>query len=177
MSEANVVDPAHSATSKADPENEEYRRNQRRGAQRAGFREFSSCRGGGQRSRGSLNIVARRGGGTDCAPDPAYRFADLCRLRKKSDTIPLKYHEELTPMELLFTLAGLVSIVVALYILLSQRGKRLSFKVKCLIFSALVFCMTALWCIVYGPELSILIQAGVIIVVATLAGFLSSHKP
>jgi hypothetical protein len=79
-------------------------------------------------------------------------------------------------MELLFTFAGLLVIAVALYILLSQRGKRLSFKVKCLIFSALVFCMTALWCIVYGPELWILTQAGVIIAVATLAGLLASRK-
>ncbi|MDK4742549.1 hypothetical protein PH547_27025 [Rhizobium sp. CNPSo 3464] len=79
-------------------------------------------------------------------------------------------------MELLFTLAGLIAIVVALYVLRSQRGKRLSFKTKCLIFSALVFCMTALWCVVYGPDLWILIQAGAIIVVATLAGLLSSRK-
>ncbi|PDT82171.1 hypothetical protein CO676_18060 [Sinorhizobium sp. BJ1] len=41
-------------------------------AQRAGFREFSSCESGKQRSRRSLNIVARRGGGTDCAPDLAH---------------------------------------------------------------------------------------------------------
>ncbi|WP_172691174.1 hypothetical protein [Rhizobium rhizogenes] len=79
-------------------------------------------------------------------------------------------------MELLFTLAVLVAIALALYILLSPRGKRLSFKTKCLIFSALVFCMTALWSVVYGPDLSILIQAGLIIVVATLAGLLSSRK-
>ncbi|QND44444.1 hypothetical protein HB780_01185 (plasmid) [Rhizobium lusitanum] len=79
-------------------------------------------------------------------------------------------------MELLFTFAGLVAIAVALYILLSQRGKGLSFKVQCLVFSALVFCLTALWCVVYGPELWILIQAGVIIAVSTLAGLLASRK-
>jgi len=43
-------------------------------AQRAGFREFSSCEGGRQRSRRSLNIVALRGGGTDCAPHLAHRL-------------------------------------------------------------------------------------------------------
>lgn len=79
-------------------------------------------------------------------------------------------------MELLFTFAGLLAIAIVLYMLFSERGKRLSFKVKCLIFSALVFCMTALWCIIYGPDRWILIQGGVIIVVATLAGLLSSRK-
>ncbi len=79
-------------------------------------------------------------------------------------------------MELLFTFAGLGAIALAFYILFSQQGKGLSFKVKCLIFSALVFCITALWCIVYGPELWILLQAGVIIVVATLAGLSSARK-
>lgn len=43
-------------------------------AQRAGFREFSSCENGKQRSRRSLNKVARRGGGTDCAPPLAHRL-------------------------------------------------------------------------------------------------------
>lgn len=79
-------------------------------------------------------------------------------------------------MELLFTFAGLAAIVLALYILFSQRGKRLSFKIKCLMFSALVFCMTALWCVVYGPDLWIIIQSGIIIVIATLAGLLSSRS-
>jgi hypothetical protein len=92
------------------------------------------------------------------------------------DLITLKYREEPTLMELLFTFTGLVAIAVAFYILLSRRGKGLSFKVKCLISSAVVFCMTAAWCIVYGPELWILIQAGVIIAVATLAGLLASRK-
>ncbi|MBB4189443.1 hypothetical protein GGE07_006125 [Sinorhizobium terangae] len=47
-------------------------------AQRAGFREFSSCEGGKQRSRRSL-IVARREGGTDCAPHLAHCFIGRTR--------------------------------------------------------------------------------------------------
>jgi hypothetical protein len=43
-------------------------------AQRAGFREFSSCEAWEQSSRRSLNIVARRGGGIDCAPRLAHRL-------------------------------------------------------------------------------------------------------
>ncbi|CAN7716325.1 hypothetical protein LJR251_005904 [Rhizobium rhizogenes] len=79
-------------------------------------------------------------------------------------------------MELTFTLAGLLAIVLTLYMMLSPRGKSLSFKIKCLIFSVIVFCLAALWCVVYGPEKWFMIQAGVVIVVATLIGLLSSRK-
>ena len=79
-------------------------------------------------------------------------------------------------MELLLTLAGFVAIAIAVYVLFSQSGKRHSFKIKCFIFSGLVFCMTALWSIVYGPDIWILIQAGIIIVVATIGGLFSSGK-
>ena len=56
--------------------------------QRVGFREFSSCESGRVRSRRSLNIVARRGGGTDCAPLPhtilpARLQVEAERLRKR----------------------------------------------------------------------------------------------
>jgi hypothetical protein len=54
-------------------------------AQRAGFREFSSCEGGQQRSRRSLNIVARRGGGADCAPHFARCFIGRTRLSVNPD--------------------------------------------------------------------------------------------
>ncbi|WFU07352.1 hypothetical protein QA648_36330 (plasmid) [Rhizobium sp. CB3171] len=80
-------------------------------------------------------------------------------------------------MELLFLLFALGGIAFALYMPLSQRGKRLSVKVTCLIISVLIFCATALWCVVYGPELWILIQAGVLIVVVAIGGLLSSGKP
>lgn len=85
--------------------------------------------------------------------------------------IALKYCQELT-----FTLAGLLAIVLALYMMLSPWGKSLSFNIKCLIFSAIVFCLAAFWCVVYGPDKWLLIQAGTIIVVATTAGLLSSGK-
>jgi hypothetical protein len=62
--------PGRRAVQRATPiqKNEEHRRNQHSDARRAGFREFSSRRSGNQGSRRSLNIVARRVGGTDCLP-------------------------------------------------------------------------------------------------------------
>lgn len=51
-------------------------------------------------------------------------------------------------MELLFTLAELAAIVLALQVQFSRTGKRLSFRIKCWMFNALVFCMTTLWCVV-----------------------------
>jgi hypothetical protein len=45
----------------------EHRRNQHSAGRRPGFREFSMRRGRNERSRGSLSIASRRGGGTDCA--------------------------------------------------------------------------------------------------------------
>lgn len=59
-------------------------------APRAGFREFSSCKEREQGSRGSLNIGARRGGGTDCAPFPAHRLAGRSptRLVSRKMTVP-----------------------------------------------------------------------------------------
>ncbi|MBB4403013.1 MULTISPECIES: hypothetical protein [Rhizobium/Agrobacterium group] len=79
-------------------------------------------------------------------------------------------------MELVLTFAGLLAIAIALYLLLSQRGKHLRWQVKCLIFSVLVCLTAALWCAVYGPGLWVLIQAGTLIVLATITGFLSSPK-
>lgn len=79
-------------------------------------------------------------------------------------------------MELLFTLGGLIAIAIVLYLFMSQRGKRLSWGVKCLILSVLVALLAALWCIVYGPDLWILIQAGILIVVGTVASVLSARK-
>ncbi|SFH37102.1 hypothetical protein SAMN05216459_12815 [Ensifer sp. OV372] len=58
--------------------NEEYRRNQHSGARRARFREFSSCGGREKSSRRSLNIEARRGGGTDCTPRLAHDRPRAC---------------------------------------------------------------------------------------------------
>ncbi|HAU78240.1 MAG TPA: hypothetical protein DCW88_22830 [Agrobacterium sp.] len=79
-------------------------------------------------------------------------------------------------MELLFTLGGLIAIAILLYLFMSQRAKRLSWRVKCLIFSLLVALLAALWCIVYVPELWVLIQAGILIVVGTAASILSARK-
>lgn len=53
-------------------------------AQRAGFREFSSCEGGKQRSRRSLNIVVRKGGGTDCARSRTPSFRPRCSRKPRS---------------------------------------------------------------------------------------------
>lgn len=79
-------------------------------------------------------------------------------------------------MELLFTLGGLIAIAIVLYLFMSQRGKRLSWRVKCLILSVLVASLAALWCIVYGPYLWVLIQAGILIAVGTVASILSARK-
>lgn len=79
-------------------------------------------------------------------------------------------------MELLFTLGGMIAIAIVLYLFVSQRGKRLSWHVKCLILSVLVALLAALWCIVYGPDLWVLIQAGILIVVGTVASILSARK-
>ncbi|CVI63073.1 hypothetical protein CFBP4996_27235 (plasmid) [Agrobacterium leguminum] len=79
-------------------------------------------------------------------------------------------------MELVFTFAGLLAIAITLYLFLSQRGKHLRWQVKCLIFSVLVCLIAALWCMIYGPDLWVLIQAGALIVLATITGILSSPK-
>ncbi len=79
-------------------------------------------------------------------------------------------------MELVFTFAGLLAIAVLLYLFLSQRGQRLSWQMKCLIFSLLVSIITGLWCVVYGPDLWVLVQAGALIVVGTVISILSSPK-
>ncbi|MGQ3141283.1 hypothetical protein [Rhizobium oryzihabitans] len=47
-------------------------------------------------------------------------------------------------MDLLFTLGGLIAIANVLYLFMSQRGKRLSWRVKCLILSVLVALLAAL---------------------------------
>lgn len=79
-------------------------------------------------------------------------------------------------MGLVFSLAAFIAIAAALYMMWSSRGKSLTTNLKCLIFSTLVFCAAALWCVVYGPDKWVLIQAGVIIIIATLAGLLSLPK-
>ncbi|EYR77652.1 hypothetical protein [Shinella sp. DD12] len=79
-------------------------------------------------------------------------------------------------MELLFTLGGLIALAIVLYLFMSQRGKRLSWRVKCLILSVLVALLAALWCVIYGPDLWVLIQAGTLIVAGTIASFLSARK-
>lgn len=79
-------------------------------------------------------------------------------------------------MELVFTFAGLLAIAIMLYVFLSQRGKHLRWQVKCLIFSVLVCLLAALWCMIYGPDLWVLVQAGALIVIATITGILSSPK-
>lgn len=79
-------------------------------------------------------------------------------------------------MELLFTLGGLIAIVIVLYLFTSQRGKRLSWRVKSLILNVLVASLAALWCVIYGPDLWVLIQAGILIVAGTIASFLSARK-
>lgn len=79
-------------------------------------------------------------------------------------------------MELLLTLVIVLAIALVFYIFSSQGAKRLSLRVKCLIISSMIVCVAALWCVVYGPNLWILIQAGIIIVVAALVGLLSSRK-
>lgn len=55
-------------------------------------------------------------------------------------------------MELLFSFGGLIAIAIVLYLFTSQRGKRLSWRVKCLILSVLVALLAALWSVVYGPD-------------------------
>ena len=77
-------------------------------------------------------------------------------------------------MEVALLVAGLLAIVIVLYMFLSVPGKRASTKVKCLIFSVLVALMTALWSAVYGPDFWVMVQAAVIIVVAAAVGLLSS---
>ena len=79
-------------------------------------------------------------------------------------------------MEVALLVAGLLAIVIVLYMFLSVPGKRASTKVKCLIFSVLVALMTALWCAVYGPDFWVMVQAAVIIVVAADVGLLSSSN-
>ncbi|NTC45123.1 hypothetical protein G6M82_11005 [Agrobacterium tumefaciens] len=79
-------------------------------------------------------------------------------------------------MELVFTFGGLLAIAIALYLLLSQQGKHLPWQMKSLVFSVLVCLIAALWCAIYGPDLWVLIQAGTLMVVATIAGILSSPK-
>lgn len=79
-------------------------------------------------------------------------------------------------MELVFTFAVFLALALGIYLIFSPRAKSFSTKSKCLIFSAIIFCLAALWCLVYGPDKWVLIQAGAIIVVATLAGLLSSPK-
>ena len=79
-------------------------------------------------------------------------------------------------MELLFTLGGLIAIAIVLYLFTSQRGRRLSWRVKCLILSVLIALLAALWCVVYGPDRWVLIQTGILIVVGTIASILSSRK-
>ena len=73
-------------------------------------------------------------------------------------------------MEVALLVAGLLAIVIVLYMFLSVPGKRASTKVKCLIFSVLVALMTALWCAVYGPDFWVMVQAAVIIVVRFTPG-------
>lgn len=79
-------------------------------------------------------------------------------------------------MEIIFTTAVFFALILSLYMLFSQRGKSLPMKLKCLVFSAVVFFLAALWCVVYGPDKWVLMQAGVIIVLASLAVHLSSRK-
>jgi hypothetical protein len=79
-------------------------------------------------------------------------------------------------MELVLFFAGLLAIAVALYMFLTKPGNLLSTKLKGLVCSVLIALFTALWCIVYGPDLWILVQAGAIIVALTAAGLLSSPK-
>ncbi|TKV70741.1 hypothetical protein [Rhizobium sp. AU243] len=79
-------------------------------------------------------------------------------------------------MELVFTFASLLAIAITLYLFLSQRGKHLRWQVKCLISSVLVCLLAALWCMIYGPDLWVLVQAGALIVIATITGILSSPK-
>ena len=62
--------------------NEEYRRNQRERRPKGGISGILVVRGREQRSRRSFNIVARRGGGTDCAPHLALRLKRLVRKRR-----------------------------------------------------------------------------------------------
>jgi hypothetical protein len=112
---------------------------------------------------------------TSCA-SPRKEPDELALRQKMLILISLKYCQESTFMELAFTLAGLLAIVLAPYMMLSSWGKSLFFKIKWLIFSAVVFCLAALWCVVYGPDKWLLIQAGVLIVVMTPVGLLSSGK-
>lgn len=79
-------------------------------------------------------------------------------------------------MELLFTFGGLIAIAIVLYLFTSQRGKRLSWRVKCLILSVLVALLAALWSVVYGPDRWVLIRAGILIFVGTVVSFLSARK-
>lgn len=78
--------------------------------------------------------------------------------------------------ELVFTFVGLLAIAITLYLFLSQRGKHFRWQVKCLIFSVLVCLIAALWCMIYGPDLWVLIKPTRFIVVATITGILSSLK-
>lgn len=79
-------------------------------------------------------------------------------------------------MKLVFIFIGLLAIAIMLYLLLSQRGQHLPWRVKYLISSVLAFLVAALSCAIYGPDLWVLIQAGAMIVVLTIAGILSSPK-
>ncbi len=79
-------------------------------------------------------------------------------------------------MEVALLVAGLLAIAIVLYMFLSAPGKRLSTRVKCLVFSVLVALMTALWCAAYGPDFWVMVQAGVVIVIAAVIGLISSSK-
>lgn len=79
-------------------------------------------------------------------------------------------------MEILMFIVGLLSIAAVFYVFFSEGGRRLSVKVQMLVTSVIIALMTALWCVVYGPDRWVLIQAGIVLVIATGACLLSSRK-
>ena len=78
--------------------------------------------------------------------------------------------------EVLLLLVGIAAIVLVFRRMKADRQRKLSSRMTMLLFSVMTVCYVALWTIVYGPEMWVIIQAAVLVALFTLVGFLSDDK-
>lgn len=78
--------------------------------------------------------------------------------------------------EFLFLLVGLAFIVIVFRRIKADRQRKSPSRMTMLLFSVIAVCAVALWTIVYGAEMWVLIQAAIIIVLFTLLVLFSDDK-
>jgi amino acid transporter len=78
--------------------------------------------------------------------------------------------------ELLFLLVALAAVFLVLRTFKPDWRRKYTSRMTLLLFSVMTVCAAALWTIVYGPEIWLLAQAAIVVVLCTAAGLLSDDK-